>query len=129
MHSQKCYRVENCQFYRLVTACQQVSTNLSISSSCSKSVKIRLVATCHLQTCYNLLKQLAASKWITSFDNQLATINSADKLQQTFRHKLWQAMRTHPHIGLLITSSLQHVNRLVRTCAFLVVYTSKKILC
>ena len=24
---------------------------------CNKSVKIRLVATCHLQTCYNLLKQ------------------------------------------------------------------------
>ena len=38
-----------------------------------KLVKIRLVATCHLQTCYNLLKQLAASLWIASFDNQLAT--------------------------------------------------------
>ena len=32
-----------------------------ISSSCNKCVKIRLVVTCHLQTCYNLLKQLAAS--------------------------------------------------------------------
>ena len=38
---------------------QQVITNLSISSSCNKSVKIRLVATCHLLTCYNSLKQLA----------------------------------------------------------------------
>ena len=37
-----------------------------------KSFKIRLVATCHFQTCYNLLKQLAANLWITSFDNQLA---------------------------------------------------------
>ena len=92
MHSKKFYRVANCQFYRIVTACQQVSTNLSISSSCNKSVKIRLIATCHLQTCYNLLKQLAASKWITSFDNQLATIKSADKLPQTFRQ---QAVASH----------------------------------
>ena len=37
----------------IVITCQQVATNLSISSSCNKSVKIRLVATCHLQTCYN----------------------------------------------------------------------------
>ena len=56
-----------------VATCQQVTTNLSISSCCHKSVKIRLFATCHLQTCYNLLKQLAASLWITSFENQLAT--------------------------------------------------------
>ena len=33
----------------------------------NKSVKIRLVATCRLQICYNLLKQLAASLWITGF--------------------------------------------------------------
>ena len=54
-----------------------LATDLSISCNklvnFIKSVKIRLVATCHLQTCYNLLKQLAASLWITSFDNQLAT--------------------------------------------------------
>ena len=49
----RCHRlVTSCQFYRLVGACQQVATSLSISSSCNKSVKIRLVATCHLQTCY-----------------------------------------------------------------------------
>ena len=30
-------------------------------------------ATCDLQTCYNLLKQLGGSLWITSFDNQRAT--------------------------------------------------------
>ena len=46
---------------------------LSISSSCNKSVKIRLAETCHLENCYNSLKQLAESLWITSFDNQLAT--------------------------------------------------------
>ena len=33
------------------------------------------VATFYFQTCYNLLKQLAASLSITSFDNQLATYN------------------------------------------------------
>ena len=42
-------------------------------TSCNKSIKISLGATCYLQTCYNLLKQLAASLWITRFDNQLAT--------------------------------------------------------
>ena len=61
------------QFQLLVTTCQQVATNLSISSRCNKSVKIKLIATCHLQTCHNLLKQLAESLWTTSFDNQLAT--------------------------------------------------------
>ena len=48
-------RVASCQLHRLVAICQQVATSLSISSSCNKSVKIRLVATCHLQNCYNLL--------------------------------------------------------------------------
>ena len=52
------------QFFRLVAIRQQVAIYFSIS---------RLVATCHLHTCYNLLKQLAASLWITGFDNQLAT--------------------------------------------------------
>ena len=46
------------EFYRLVLTCQQVATNLSISSSCYKSFKI----VCCMQTCeYNLLKRLAAS--------------------------------------------------------------------
>ena len=47
LHSQKRF-VASCQFYRLVATCQQVTTNLSILSSCKESVKIRLVATCHL---------------------------------------------------------------------------------
>ena len=55
------------------TSCQQIATSLSTSSSCNKSVKIRLVAICHLQTCYNLLKQLVTSLLITSYNNQLAT--------------------------------------------------------
>ena len=94
---------QHSQFYRLVVTCQQVATNLSILLSCNKSVKVRLVATCHLQTCYNLLKQLAASLWITSFDNQLATslLTTCNRLVV---NKLLPAMRTHPDIGLLITS-------------------------
>ena len=62
LHSEKRNRlVASCQFHRLEATCQQVATSLSISSNCNKSVKIRLVATCHLQTCYNLLRQLATS--------------------------------------------------------------------
>ena len=76
------------------------------------SVKIRLLAICHLQTCDNLVKQLAANLWITSFDNQLATslLTTCNRLDV---NKLSQAMRTHPDIGLLITSLLQDVNKLV----------------
>ena len=55
----------------VATCCQNIATNLSISSNCNMSVKNRLVATC--QTCYKLLKQLAVSLWIIIFDNQLAT--------------------------------------------------------
>ena len=97
--------------------CQQVATNLSISS-----VKIRLVAIGNLQTCYNLLKQLAASLWITSSDNQLATslLTTCDR---RVINKLSQAMRTHPDIGLLITSLLQDSTcRLAANCSCLAVY-------
>ena len=56
---------------------------------------MRLVATRHLQTCYNLLKQLAASLWITTFDSKLATslLTTCNRL---VIHKLSQTMRTHP---------------------------------
>ena len=50
-------------YFLKLSAGKEVETNLSISSGCNKSVQIRLVATCHLQTCYNLLKQLAAGLW------------------------------------------------------------------
>ena len=98
LHRQKRHRrVASCQFYRLVITCQQLATNLSILSSCKKSVKIRLVATCHLQIRYNLLKQLAESLWITSFDNQLATslLTTCNRLVV---NKLPQTMRTHSEI-------------------------------
>ena len=91
------------QLYWLVVTC---ATNLSVSSSCNKSVKIRFVATCHLQTCSNLLKQLAASLWITSF-LQSTCNKPVHNLQQTCRQ---QAVASHAN--LLITSLLQDVNRL-----------------
>ena len=111
-------KVACCAFFRLVATCQQVVTNLSISSSYNKSVKIRLFATYHLQTRYNLLKQLAASLWMTSFDNQLAT-SLFTTCNRLVVNKLSQTMRTHPDIGLLITSLLQDVNTLVAICGFL----------
>ena len=72
------------------------------------------VATCHLQTCYNLLKQLAASLWITSFDNQLAT-SLLTTCNRTVVNKLSQAMRT------LLIKLLKKVKRHVETCRFLAV--------
>ena len=56
------------------TICQQVATNLSISSSCTSLLKSGLLqlVICKLVN-YNLLKQLVASVWIKSFDHQLAT--------------------------------------------------------
>ena len=81
-----------------VASCQQVATSLSISSNCNKSVKIRLVATCHLQTCYNLLKQLAASLLITSLDTQLGR-NLLTTCQQTCPQ---QAVASHANPYLLI---------------------------
>ena len=42
----KCHRLVICQFCQLVVTCQQVATKLSISSSCNKSVKIRLETMC-----------------------------------------------------------------------------------
>ena len=71
----------------------QSTPHPSISSNCSKSVKIQLVATCHFQTRYNLLKQLAASLWITSFGNQLITTSSNKLMQDCNRlcNLFWQA--------------------------------------
>ena len=87
--------------------------HLSVSTSYNKSVKIRHVATFHLQTCCNLLKQLVTSLWITSFDNQLAT-NLLTTCNRFVVNELSQAMRTHPDIGLLIkyVARLQNVKLL-----------------
>ena len=90
-----------CKLSILLACCNLLtSCNKQISSS-YKLVKIRLVATCHQQTCYNLLKQLASSMWITSFDKSVRT--TCNKL-----------------VGP--TMLLQVVNKLVATCAFLAAY-------
>ena len=101
--------VASCQFYRLVT-------NLSFSSSCNKSVKIKHVATCHLQTCYNLLKQLAPVLLITSLEDQLATSLLTTDLSSTSCRDI--RMRS---LFQDVNSSLQ----LVRFCADL--YTTNSI--
>ena len=97
VHSQKRHRlVASCQFYWLVTTCQQDAAILSISSSCNKSVKTRLVATCHLQTCC------------------LQTCNnSVDNLQQSCRKPCERIL-----ISARCNKLLQDVNRIVTTCAF-----------
>ena len=46
IHSQESHSIAaSCRFYRLAASCQQVAASLMNSSSCSKSVKIRLVPT------------------------------------------------------------------------------------
>ena len=56
-------------------------------------MKLGLFVICHLQTCNNLLKQLATSLLITSYDNQLATslLTTCNRLVVK---KLLQAVRT-----------------------------------
>ena len=68
IHSQKCHRLFSCcQFYRLFATCQPVSTNLLISLSCYKFVKIKLRATCHLHPC----GQQALARRANAFLNKL----------------------------------------------------------
>ena len=82
--------------YRLVATCQHGATILLILSSCNKSVRFRLAATCHLKTPYNLLKQLAGSLGTTSVDNQLVTCLSTT-CRRLFVNKQSQAtLLMHP---------------------------------
>ena len=74
-----------------------------------------------MQNYYNLLKQLVASLWITSFDNQLETSLLAT-CNRLIVNKLSQAIGMHPDISLFVTSLLQDVNRFVSTCMFLLDY-------
>ena len=98
----------SCQCYRLVAIYQQVATNLSISSSCNKSVKI-------YKACFNVLKQLVASMWIKSHDDELAASLLIICNRQLIIYKLSQTMQTHPDIGLLTKS----VARSQQTCCIL----------
>ena len=95
----------------------QVATSLSTSSSCDKSVKIRFVAICHLQTCYNLLNQFANSLLMTSYNNQLVTslVTTCNRPAVTSRRKPCERIL----ISACCNKLLQDVNRLVTTFSFL----------
>ena len=76
------------------------AANLSILSNRNKLIKLKLVATCHLQTCCNLFKKLATNLWIKSLEHQLAT-SLLTTCTRLVVNKLLQAMQTHPDISLL----------------------------
>ena len=72
---------------KTLQTCWKLSILLVNFIKFGKPVKIRLVAICHLQICYNLLKQLSPSL--------LTTCNRVVVNKQS------QAERTHPGISLL----------------------------
>ena len=69
----------SCQIYRFVATCQRFATNLTVSSSCNKSVKIKLVATCYLQT----LLQLVETTWCKPVEKKVLEINLQTSLLTT----------------------------------------------
>ena len=107
--SQKRHRlIARCQFYRLVVTFQQVATSFSILSSYNKPVKISL-----------MLKQLATSLLITSLDKSTGNKSQLTTCKRLVVNKLSQA--EHILISPCCNKLLQHVNRLVATCAFLAI--------
>ena len=72
-----------------------------------KSGLLKLVI--NFQTCYNFLKQIAASLWITSFDNEVAASLTAHK-------KLLQAMQTHLDVRLHVASFCKMTTDLLQMC-------------
>ena len=126
-----------CSFFRIFSYQDEV---FDVNVTClDKAIytnenKIRLVAICHFQTCYNLLKQLAASLWITSFDNQLATslLTTCNRL---IVNKMSQSMRIYPDTRLfgqvcckLRTSrvSFAHINTNMHAISLRLKYTAIK---
>ena len=83
---------------------KKIATSLSISSSCNKSVKISLVATCHNAGLFQLVETICNKRFeiinLQQVRWQLATslLTTCNRLVV---NKLSQAMRTHPDIGLL----------------------------
>ena len=104
-HNHNCHRhAASCRFFSLVAA------SLLTLLSCSKSVKIRLVATWYLQT-------FASSLWIRS---QLSICSKPfDNLLETCYIKPEQVMRTYHDIGLMTEAC----SRLAANYAFLAVYS------
>ena len=106
LHCQKCHT--------LVATCQQVITNLSISSSCNKSVKIRLVATCHLQICYNLLAETTCSKAV---DDKFSQSNCSLQVCSQLATNLLSTCCRKPCKRILIISCFnKSVARCQQTC-------------
>ena len=68
-----CTRVKT---HKLLQVCQKVVT------SRLQVVKIRLVATCYLQTCYNLLKQVSTSLYMLNHLQQACWQLATDMLSQ-----------------------------------------------
>ena len=108
IHSPKRHKlVATCQFYGLVVTCQQVTTNLSISSSYNKSVKDQ--ACCNLSFADLLqLFETNCTKPVEIINLQQVCWQLATSLlticNRLVVNKLSQAMWTHPDIGILITS-------------------------
>ena len=90
----------------------------SISSICTKCVKIRLVAICH----FAYLLQLVESTCSKAVNNKFWQSHATSMLttwNKLVVNKLSQAIRTHSDISLFIISLLKDVNKRVATCAFL----------
>ena len=85
----------------------------NLHQACSRQFASSLFATICIRSVCDNLHQVCSRQLVTSL------LTSCSRLVV---NKLLQAMRTHPDIGLLTTSLLQEVNRLVATCAFVAVY-------
>ena len=83
-------------FFKILSTMQSVHF-IKLQQACQNQA-------CYLQRCHNMLKQLAASLWITSFDNQHAT-SVFTTCSRFFVNKLSQAMQTHPDMSLLTKSA------------------------
>ena len=111
LHKPSCARVHTGFWASSSQRMDKNQVECFLSSPSQVRLEIRLAATCHLQTCYNLLERLAASLRITSFGNQPAT-SLLTTCNRPVVNKLSQAVRTHSDIGLLV-EFFQDVNRFV----------------
>ena len=120
-HSQKRRHLQTfCKLSILPACCK-----LSISSSYNKSVKIRLFATCHLLICYNLIVETTCHKTVEIINLQQVCWQFATSLLTTYNRFVVTSCRKPCELILISTCCnklLQDVNRLVATCAFLVVW-------
>ena len=88
LHSYKRHRLAaSCGFYQLDASCQQVTVSLLTTSSCSKSVKIRLV-NCNLMFADLLLVvETTCIKLVDKKPRQSTCSKPVDDLRQTCYHQ------------------------------------------